>query len=47
MLTAIVNHEYQHSMWIGEVRRDQFGYPVPEPPTSDLLVQIEGYTLLG
>ena len=47
MLTAIVDHEYQHSMWIGEVRRDQLGHPLPEPPTSELLVEIEGYTVLG
>jgi hypothetical protein len=47
MLTAIVNHEYQHSKWIGEVRRDQLGHQLPEPPTSELLVEIEGYTVLG
>lgn len=46
MLTATVNHEYQHSMWIGEVRRDQLGHPLPEPPVSDLLVELDGYTVL-
>lgn len=46
MLTAIVNHEYQHSTWIAEVRRDQLGHPLPKPPTSNLLTVIDGYTIL-
>jgi hypothetical protein len=46
MLTAIVNHEYQHSAWIAEVRRDQLGHSLPEPPTSDLLTVIDDYTIL-
>jgi hypothetical protein len=46
MLTAIVNHEYQHSTWIGEVRRDQLGRTLPSPPASDLLTEIDGYIIL-
>lgn len=47
MLTAIVNHEYQHSKWIGEVRTEQFGHPHPDPPVSDLLIEVEGYFMVG
>lgn len=47
MLTAIINHEYQHSKWIGEVRNGQFGHALPETPTSDLLTELDGYTILA
>ncbi len=46
MLTAIVNHEYQHSQWIGEVRVDAHGRPMPARPSSDLLVEIDGYLVV-
>ncbi|MDX2379858.1 MAG: DinB family protein [Acidimicrobiia bacterium] len=46
MLTAIVNHEYQHSTWIGEVRRDQLGHALPTAPSSDRLTEIDGYIIL-
>lgn len=46
MLTAIVNHEYQHSKWIGEVRAEQFGRALPDAPTSDNLITLDGYTIL-
>ena len=46
LLAAVVNHEYQHSVWIGEVRRDQLGHELPPPPTSDLLTVVDGYTVL-
>lgn len=45
-LTAIVNHEYQHSTWIGEVRQDQLGHRLPEPPQSPLLTLVDGYVIL-
>ena len=47
MLTAIINHEYQHSTWIGEVRQGQFGLDLPAVPTSDRLTQLDGYTILA
>jgi len=47
MLTAIINHEYQHSKWIGEVRNDQFGHALPPLPTSDLLTEVDGYLILA
>ncbi|MDJ0767560.1 MAG: DinB family protein [Ilumatobacter sp.] len=46
LVTALVNHEYQHSVWIGEVRRDQLGHDLPAPPASPLLTTIDGYTVL-
>ncbi|MFW2383041.1 MAG: DinB family protein, partial [Acidimicrobiales bacterium] len=46
MMTAIINHEYQHSKWIGEVRNDQFGHALPDVPQSDLLEEIDGYSVI-
>ncbi|NNF56127.1 MAG: DinB family protein [Acidimicrobiales bacterium] len=46
VLTAIINHEYQHSKWISEVRLDQFGHPLPDQPVSDLLTEVDGYVIL-
>ena len=47
LLVAVVNHEYQHSKWIGEVRNEAHGLAVPDAPTGALLQQIDGYTLVG
>ncbi len=47
VLTAIVNHEYQHSQWIGEVREHDLGKPLPPRPTSPLLRDIDGYLVLA
>ena len=47
MLTAIINHEYQHSKWIGEVRVDAHRKTLPPEPHSDRLTTIEGYVLIG
>jgi DinB superfamily len=46
MLTAIINHEYQHSKWIGEVRVEAHGRALPPEPISDRLTAIDGYILL-
>ncbi len=46
MMTSIINHEYQHSQWIGEVRSDQFGHALPDVPTSDLLSELDGYPII-
>lgn len=46
MLVAIINHEYQHDKWIGEVRTDQHAKPLPIPPTSELLTQLDGYLVV-
>lgn len=47
LLVAVINHEYQHSKWIGEVRHGQFGHPLPSTPTSPLLSQLDGYVVVS
>ena len=47
LLVAVVNHEYQHSQWIGEVRQRDLGHAMPSLPTSDLLSRIDGYCVLA
>jgi len=47
MLSAIINHEYQHSKWIGEVRSEAHGKPLPELPQSPLLIELDGYLVVG
>ena len=47
VLTAIVNHEYQHDQWIGEVRAGEFGLALPARPVSGRLTVIDGYTVLS
>ncbi|MEX0847222.1 MAG: DinB family protein [Ilumatobacteraceae bacterium] len=46
LVTALVNHEYQHSQWIAEVRRDHLDRALPPAPTSSWLTTIDGYTVL-
>jgi hypothetical protein len=43
VMAAVINHEYQHSQWISEVRFRDLGRPLPDRPTSDLLVELDGY----
>lgn len=47
LLTAVINHEYQHSKWIAEVRADAHGLDLPEVPTSPLLTVLDGYSILA
>lgn len=47
LITAVVNHEYQHSQWIGEVRSRDLGHALPDRPTSNLLTTIDGYLALA
>lgn len=46
LLTALINHEYQHDQWIGEVRSDNLGHPLPDRPHSDLLTELDGYLVI-
>jgi len=47
LLVALVNHEYQHDCWIGEVRA-ALGQSDPAPPASARLTAVDGYwTLTG
>jgi hypothetical protein len=47
LLVAVINHEYQHSKWIGEVRADVHGRLLPPLPTSPRLTVIEGYNVVA
>lgn len=45
LLTGLVNHEYQHDCWIGEMRVAQ-GHPGAGRPPSGNVVEIDGYWIL-
>ena len=47
LLVAVINHEYQHSTWIGEVRSQQLGKPLPPAPSSERLTELDGYLVIG
>lgn len=47
LLVAVINHEYQHSKWIGEVRSEQLGKALPAAPTSDRLETVDGYLVVS
>lgn len=46
LLHAVINHEYQHAKWVGEVRDTMLGTTTPSPSSSQL-VQIEGYWMVS
>lgn len=46
VMTAIIDHEYQHDQWIGEVRANDLGHALPDRPSSPLLTEIDGYLIL-
>lgn len=46
LVTALVNHEYQHDQWIAEVRTRDLGRELPAPPESPWLTTIDGYFVL-
>jgi hypothetical protein len=46
LLVALVNHEYQHSKWIGEVRTGTFALDAPPLPASPWLEVVDDYVLL-
>ncbi|ODU06165.1 MAG: hypothetical protein ABS81_05520 [Pseudonocardia sp. SCN 72-86] len=45
LLTALINHEYQHDQWIGEVRGRDLGHPLPDDPAG--IGRIDGYLMLN
>jgi hypothetical protein len=47
LLVAVVNHEYQHSQWIGEVRSRDLGHAPIDHLMSSLLTTIDGYCVLA
>ena len=46
LLVAIINHEYQHDKWIGEVRGGDLARPLPDGPASDRLQTVDGYLVV-
>jgi hypothetical protein len=46
LLVAVINHEYQHDRWVGEVRERQLGEALPPPPESGLLTEVDGYLMV-
>ena len=46
LLVALVNHEYQHDKWIGEVRSEAHGRDLPPVPASPFLTVLDGYVTL-
>ncbi|MGW3310135.1 hypothetical protein ACWDG9_26495 [Streptomyces sp. NPDC001073] len=46
LLTALINHEYQHDQWISEVRADSLGHALPPDPSADGLSRVDGYLVL-
>ncbi|TCC36621.1 DinB family protein [Kribbella speibonae] len=47
LVTAIVNHEYQHDQWISEVRSQRLGHALPDAPECDRLSRVDGYLVLN
>jgi hypothetical protein len=47
LLIAVINHEYQHDQWIGEVRSQDLAKELPPRPTSPLLSTVDGYLVIG
>jgi hypothetical protein len=45
LMLAVINHEYQHSQWISEVRSDLSDLPTPTP-ASQLLTRIDDYWMV-
>lgn len=47
LLTALINHEYQHDQWIAEVRSQNLGHALPGDPQADGIRRIDGYLVLN
>lgn len=47
LLTAIINHEYQHDQWIAEVRSRNLGHALPDDPEADAICRVDGYLMLN
>jgi len=45
LMLAVINHEYQHSQWISEVRSELSDLPIPAP-ASQRLTRIDGYWMM-
>ncbi|WP_318205823.1 DinB family protein [Streptomyces sp. SCL15-4] len=47
LLVALINHEYQHDQWIGEVRANDLGHALPSDPDTDQVTRLDGYLVLN
>jgi hypothetical protein len=47
VLTVLINHEYQHDRWIGEVRERDLGHTLPPEPASARLTLVDNYLTLA
>ena len=47
LLTAVINHEYQHDQWIGEVRSRDLGHALPDRPVGDRIRELDGYLVVS
>ncbi|MGX4694492.1 hypothetical protein [Streptomyces sp. JNUCC 63] len=47
LLVALINHEYQHDQWIGEVRAGDLGHALPPDPDSDQVSRLDGHLVLN
>ena len=45
LMINLINHEYQHDCWIGEMRQIR-GYPVPDAVPSQRARLVDGYWML-
>ena len=45
LICAVVNHEYQHAKWVGEVRDTMIDAPLPTP-ASERLIDVDGYWMI-
>lgn len=45
LMVNLINHEYQHDCWIGEMRQIR-GYPVPDAVPSQRIRLVDGYWML-
>jgi len=46
LLTALINHEYQHDKWISEVRSRDLGHALPDDPKSERVSTVDGYLVV-
>ncbi|WP_372470341.1 DinB family protein [Nonomuraea aurantiaca] len=47
LLVALINHEYQHDQWIGEVRAHDLGHALPPDPGTGQVSRLDGYLVLN
>ena len=47
LLVAVINHEYQHDKWVGEVRVEAHGLDLPPVPESQWITELDGYPVVG